>query len=526
VAKLQPFTLAHFEAYTSLIVLDTNAYWHMEDFQKEVAEPVLWAVRQALANPLQGGCEVWTIIPEGNSKTTLMAAIGLYCCDYAPLPWIPIGASSRDQANILAEQSYQMIRMSPGLLSRFRIYEGYRRVQPLRADHPAPGNRGLKVYAADVGTNDGVIPWPLALCDEGHRWPNMDLYRLWKGKCRKRGASMVMISTSGEPNTEFEDLRDSIRDRSFTQRWKGSHLKATSKNGKVILNEWMVRDPEKITDMAEVKKANPLSTITEETLQEDFASPSVDIGSWKRLKCNVPARHSNASISEAEWHLAKTEKLIPMNAHVDLGVDVAWKHDTFAIVPEWRTTKVIDDRELVFHVLGSPEILTPPRDGSTLHPTDVKLAFEVFFDQFVVDTVVIDLQRAEDVAAWLSDEKGVMVIDWPQGNALAAQEYEDFMAGLRNGMLPPAKRTGPSLKHTGHSGLTSHVMAAISRALPGDKRRFDRQTEGRKSKQDLRVIDALKAASMVNSYLTHPPDEDAWGGYRFDPADFHVEQMT
>ena len=111
--KLKPFTLKHYEAYVSRIVLDTNAYWEFEPFQGEVAEPILWAVRRAMENPLNGGCEVWTIIPEGNSKTTMMAALGLYCCDYSPLPWIPIGASSRDQANILAEQSYQMIRSSP-----------------------------------------------------------------------------------------------------------------------------------------------------------------------------------------------------------------------------------------------------------------------------------------------------------------------------------------------------------------------------------------------------------------------------
>ena len=292
-AKLKPFTPQHFQAYTSRIVLDTNEYWEFEPFQADVVDPILWAVRRAIEDRFNGGCEIWTIIPEGNAKTTLMAAVGLYCCDYAPLPWIPIGASSRDQANILAEQAYQMIRMSPGLLGRFRIYEGYRRVQPIRADHPAIGNRGLKVYAADVGTNDGVIPWPLAMCDEGHRWPSMDLYRLWKGKCRKRGASMVMISTSGEPATEFEDLRDSIRDKSRSQKWSGAHLRATSSNGKVIMNEWMVRDPEKISDMGAVKEANPLSTITEGTLEEDFASPSIDIGTWKRLKCNVPARHAS-----------------------------------------------------------------------------------------------------------------------------------------------------------------------------------------------------------------------------------------
>ena len=115
--------------------------------------------------------------------------------------------------------------------------------------------------------------------------------------------------------------------------------------------------------------------------------------------CNVPARHSNAAISEAEWHAARTGLQIPYNAHVGLGVDVAWKHDTFAIVPLWRTVKEIADDDLVFHVLGEAEILVPPRDGSTLHPNDVKIALDHMFDVFQVDEIVIDLERAEDIAA-------------------------------------------------------------------------------------------------------------------------------
>jgi hypothetical protein len=464
------------------------------------------------------------MIPTHN--TTLMAAIGLYCADYSPLPWIPIGAASRDQANILAGQAYQMVNMSPGFLNRFKIFEGYRAVRPIRADHPAKGDRGLQVYAADVGTNDGVIPFPIAICDEGHRWPSMDLYRLWRGKCRKRGASIVMISTSGEPGTEFEELRDSLRDKAKTQKWTGAHLRAVSANGKAIMNEWMVRDPEKISDMREVKKANPLSTISEETLMEDFASPSLDIGTWKRLKCNMPARHSDVAISEAEWFAGRTAMQIPLNAHVGLGVDVAWKHDTFAIVPLWATRRIVRDVDLMFHLLGDAEILTPPRDGSTLHPNDVKVAFETFFDMYQVDEIVIDLERAEDIAAWISDEYGIPVIDWTQGTTNKVMEYEDFMAGLRNGMLPPAKRNGPTLKHTGHSGLTAHVMSGIAKAMTGDKRVFERQITGRKSKSDRRVIDALKAASMINSFYCHPPDENDGFGRDFDPDAFHIEVMA
>jgi phage terminase large subunit-like protein len=470
---LKPLTLPHFREYTSRIVLDTGEYWELEDFQADIVEPILAGVP-----------EVWGILPEGNAKTTLLAGVALYYADYSPLPWIPVGASSRDQAEILAQQAYQMVRSSPGMLQRFRIYEGYRRIKPIRPDHPAPGNRGIQVYAADVGHGDGVIPYPLAICDELHRHPDMRLYRLWKGKLNKRGGQIIGISTAGEPGSEFEELRDRIRDQAFKRERRNAHLCVEARG--IVMNEWRVENPKQIANMAEVKLANPLSAITVQSLQAEFESPTVDIGNWTRLKCNIPARSTRAAVSEAEWEAALTDDQIPAGAHIDLGVDVAWKHDTFAIVPLYRAAS--------YHLLGDCEILVPPRDGSTLHPDEVKAAFRSFLERYEVEAVIIDLPRAEDIAAWLEDEFGVTVIQWSTGNAQAALDYEAFMDRLRNG----------TLKHTGDPGLRAHVMHAISRTLPGDKRRFERPSSSRaKSKQDLRVIDALSAAGMVNGYAHH-----------------------
>jgi phage terminase large subunit-like protein len=63
----------------------------------------------------------------------------------------------------------------------------------------------------DPDHNDGVIPFPFAILDELHRHDDLTLYRLWKGKLRKRRAQILTISTAGEPGTEFEENRDRIR---------------------------------------------------------------------------------------------------------------------------------------------------------------------------------------------------------------------------------------------------------------------------------------------------------------------------
>jgi phage terminase large subunit-like protein len=463
-AQLEPFTVEHFIAYGERLVLDTGEHWEPEDFQLEVVEPILAGVR-----------ETWVLLPQGNAKTTLMAIMALYHTDYTPSPWVPIGASSRDQAEIMFMQAAEIVRASPGMIKRFRVYEGYRKITSLRN-----GGRGIRVYAADASTGDGVIP-TLALLDEGHRHPDLSLYRLWKGKLNKRNGQIVMISTAGEPGSEFEETRDTIRAKVRRKLTDRAHIVSEGRN--IVMHEWVVSDPRAINRMAAVKEANPLSIITEETLKDDFESPTTDLGDWKRLTCNIPSRTIQAAITDAEWEQAKATTQIPQDEHIDVGVDVAWKHDTFAIQPLWRGPD--------FRLLGAPAILTPPRDGSTMHPDEVKEAFEMLISTNPIDAAVMDMERAEDIAAWLEDEHDIMVIDRPQGNANAVEDYDAFLNALRNG----------TLKHTGDRGLRNHVMNAIARRMPGDKKRFDRPSQSRaRKRQNVRVIDALTAAAMVNHY--------------------------
>jgi phage terminase large subunit-like protein len=483
--------VAHFREFCERLVLDNGAHWRLEPFQVEIVKPILTGTR-----------ETWAILPQGNGKTTLIAGMALYHAAYTDQPWVPIGAASRDQAAILFGQAAGMVRQTPGLAKYFRVHEGYRRIVALKR-----GGRGIQVYAADANTGDGVIP-TLAILDEGHRHPDLRLYRLWRGKLNKRGGQIIMISTAGEPGTEFEETRDRIRDMAGSRRRKGSHLCARGPS--LVMNEWKVARASEVTDMRKVKAANPFSGITVETLKAEFESPTTDLGDWKRLACDIAARSTQAAVTDKEWDDAHDRDLdeIAEGERIDVGADVAWKHDTFALVPLWRGGR--DDthgavtRE--YRLLGPARILTPPRDGSSMHPDMVKRAFELLNERNPIDAVVIDMERAEDVSAWLEDELAVTVIDRGQSNLAHAEDYENFMSGLRNG----------TLRHTGDPGLRRHVMHAIARTLPGGRRRFDRPSQSRaKRRQDERVIDALTAAGMVNTFAldTHRDIEPmvAWG---------------
>jgi hypothetical protein len=253
----------------------------------------------------------------------------------------------------------------------------------------------------------------------------------------------------------------------------------------VVLHEWAVPEDGDVEDMDVVKAANPFDGITVEALREKRASPTMTLEHWRRFVCNLPTRSGHAAIAESEWADAETSVRIPAGEPVDLGLDVGWKWDTTALVPLWRADG--------FHLLCDAVVLEPPRDGTMLDSELVRRALVEVHERNPIATVVMDMSRAEELAAWIEAELGATVIDRSTGNAAAAEDYENFTKGLRDG----------SLKHTGSRELKQHVLNAIARVLPQGDARFDRPSSTRQGgDQDRRVIDALVAAAMVFTVAT------------------------
>lgn len=459
-----PFsTLGHFRAWTAQLVLDSGELWALEPFQEAF-----------VADVLSGVPECWLVIPEGNAKTTLAAALALYRCQFKQSAYIPVGASSRDQAEILYRQAEGFVFRSPILRGHFTCLRGYRRV---RCDEMGSE---IQIFAADDRTGDGVIP-DLAIAEELHRQRDLRLYRTWRGKLEKKGGQIVAISTAGEPGSEFEEMREKIRQEATDVRRDGPFLRAASPQ--LVLHEWAVEEKADVEDLAVVKAANPLRALTLEKLQRKWDSPTMTLAHWRRFVCNLPTRSEFAAIQEAEWHKARTSEEIPVGQPIWLGLDVAWKWDTTAAVPFWQ-------RDPNYRLFGPAAVLVPPRDGSSLDPNKVERALIRIHERNPIHTVVMDMHRAEQLGSWIESELGARVVDRTQNNAFAAEDYERFMEALRNGWL----------KHSGDRDLTAHALHAIARILPDGRARFERPAHSRaESLQDQRVIDALTAAAMVHS---------------------------
>lgn len=476
----KPFTVDHFRLYSRQLVLDTGDNWDPEDWQLDVVGDLFSGIQQ-----------LWLIVPQGNGKTTLMGGIALYHSDFTPAPWVPIAASSAKQARILYSRAAEFVSRTPRLQQRFKRQDGYLRILSTKLPGGEADGWGIQVYAADKDTGEGIIP-TLCLVDEPHAQKDLGLYRTWRGKCRKRKGQIAAISTAGEPGTDFEMTRDKIRDGADEREQLGP-CRIRTVAPKIIMHEFRVPSPADARNLDLVMEANPLSTITRAELQELLEDPTLDFGEdWLRKTCNLPARSSKAAVSDTDWDRAHTPIKIPEGVPVWVGADFAWSQDTTAFVPLWW-------RDPEFRLLGEATILEPPGNGDMLDPQEVWDALVEINERNPIAYIAADKTKAQDTLMRAEREFDCEVFDVDQGTINQAEEYERFMEGLRGGGSADEQRE-PWLRHTGCPGLRRHVMNAIARKLPGDRYAFDRPAVSRQaSKQDRRVIDALKAASMVNN---------------------------
>jgi phage terminase large subunit-like protein len=477
----EPFTVEHFARWASRLELDSGDSWEVEPFQEDFVRDVF------------GGVTVcWLVVPEGNGKTTFVAGLALYLCEFRPFSVIPVAASSREQAEILYRQAEGFVVRTPELyervdselarrrgkrtedVPRFDCLEGYRRINHVN------GSR-IQVFAADDRTGDGVIP-TFAIVEELHRHRSLALYRTWLGKMRKRGGQMVVISTAGEPGGEFEEVRELMRQAGDVEKTPG-FTRAVSGNG--VLHDWSLDDDQDVEDYDVVKLANPFSGVTAENLREKFELPGMNLAHWRRFTCNLPTRGDSAAISEADWFAARVDDRIPDGESVILGVDLGWKHDTTSIVPLWV-------RDPEFRLLGDATILEPPRNNDRLDVNLVMAALRDMASRFEVRCVAMDTSFGGGVLGqWVEDELGVQVIEHSQRQTVQAEDYQLFTEALGLGWL----------KHSGDAGLTRHALNAVARTMPGGQVKFERpfRNPGSNADQRLRVIDALVAAAMAHT---------------------------
>jgi phage terminase large subunit-like protein len=459
-----PFSVAHFRRWAEQFELDNGHKFRLEPFQEHFVRDVF-----------RGKSICWLVIPQGNGKTTLVALLSLYHIEFTEFGSVMISAATREQATTIAQVAQGLLIRS-GREGEFVCQvEGNRRI---RFDQM---HSRMQVKAADEKTGDGIIP-TLCIIDELHRQKSLGLYRTWRGKLKKRGAQMIVISTAGEPGGEFEEQRDRYRQMAAEVEREQCFTRSVGET--FVMHDWSLPQDGDSDDLELVVAANPLKAVSIETLREERESPDWNHQHWRRLTCNLPTRSEHAAITEDEWFGAQVEEDIPAGERIWFGIDLGWKYDTTGLQPLWTPSHD-------YRLLGKGVTIVPPRNGQTTHPDTIKAAILEIHKRTPIHTVVMDISNGEDIAAWCEDELGCPVVDRGQGNQYACVDYEKFMEALRSGWL----------KHTEDPSLTQHVLNAIARAATYGDLRFDRPSSSRTDKweQDRRVIDRLSAAAMAHT---------------------------
>jgi phage terminase large subunit-like protein len=141
-----------------------------------------------------------------NGKTTLLAAVALYCLlgdPVDPMPRVYVAAAAEKQTEELFEAVRLMREHSPAIKARTYMREAPGRKRCIRLDR-----RGFIAFLTGAAaTQDGINP-SVAIVDEVHRHKNREIWEILKqGQSTREQPLIIGITTAGDDD-DSEVYRD------------------------------------------------------------------------------------------------------------------------------------------------------------------------------------------------------------------------------------------------------------------------------------------------------------------------------
>jgi phage terminase large subunit-like protein len=405
--------------------------FELEDFQRRIMREVFDGRRSLLV-----------LIPRGNGKTTLFAALALYHMLTTPAPQAFIAASSIGQADVAYEIASTFVLESPRLKKEIRTLPGYKM---LRLRNRAGSMRCL---SSDGDRAHGKIP-SLALVDELHAHKNARLFEALKTAMGKRAdAQMLTISTAGH---DLGGVLGQWRERvmRLPDRVVDDRLTVVrNAPSNFAMFEWACRPDDDLSDPAVVKRANPASFVSEAFLAEQIASPELSPLEFARYHANVWTQVEDQWISPEAWVACLSDEDIPDGGEVYVGVDASKSNDATAVAWAWRSPD--SDRVVVRTRIWSLLPQTPAHD----YQSGPRIVFEPI-EQHIRD--LASRYRVAEVhydptyfirSAEILSEEGLLMVEVDQRSAAMRRAYNEWYAAVAQ----------ERVAHDGDDKLRSHVM--------------------------------------------------------------------
>jgi phage terminase large subunit-like protein len=432
-----------------------------EAFQKRIARVAL-----------DGAPEVLVLLPRGQGKTTLMAAVAVYHLLTVEGAAVYCAASSRDQARILFEAAARFARTleHPNLVIRhleIRYCEDPARFKEF--------SRHLRVLAADAPRLQGLSP-TLAIIDELHAHPNAEVYIALKtAQVKNPGSRLVTISTAGH---DTRSVLGQLRDKALASKVTRKGFVTDAQGVDLQMLEWSVPEGANIDDMKIIKRANPASWITVEALRSQRASTMGEFA-FRRYHANQWTSAEEAWLPSGVWARLRTDERPAEGADAWVAVDAALKYDTTACV--WAT-KLDDGRVFLQAKVWAARSDAPHHvlhSGGRISNREVKdFIHEELGQRYRLREIVADTRFFDAFLEELADH-GYTVAEFPQQGAAMKDAWQHMYEAA----------TAGTVCHDGDPVFAQHIDAVAAEPT-GYGWRI-------KPLASWRPIDAACAAAMV-----------------------------
>ena len=455
-----------------------------------------------------GRVELLVLIPKGQAKTTLMAALSIYHLLITRNANCYVGAADKIQADELYRFAAHFVDSEPELQQHLIVRRSTKEVRSRR-------DQGfLKVLASDDskqgGKRQGFNP-TLALLDELHAHENDKLYTDMRSGLFKRHGLLVTITTAGwdlegvlgrlrasfleadQNGGSVERFQVATDDGSYHRSPLG-RLTVARKSHRTVMLEWALTKDDDWLDFEVVKLANPASWVTVDSLVD--AAESLRPNVFKRYRCNLWTLAYESWLPEGAWD-ALYGPAVPVVEHrlwngasnAELDAYIASLYPKGSQIVGAVDMARYRDCAAVTTVGPSPSGLVLPRttvwrSGGPDNPIPYEPVYRVARQLDVCYSLLalgLDQKYLDEMYDTL-DGEGLPVESYPQSN----ERLCPADANLRNAIL-----TDKSMEHDGDPILAAHVHAAIAGEVGAVGFKLS------KSKSNGPPIDAARALSMA-----------------------------
>ena len=412
-----------------------------------------------------GRRELLVLIPRGNGKTTLFAALALFHLLTEPQPAVYVAAAGRDQARLTFEIARRF--------ARHPLIEG--RVTP-RFNELRVADGFLRILSSDAPRAHGLQP-TLALVDELHAHANPDLYVALKTALGKREDSrLITISTAGYAR---ESVLGKLRERalSLPDIERGGTL-TVARSPAFAMLEWAIPEDADASDPKALKAANPASFVSLDFLREQVESPGLHALEVARYHGNRWTDAAAEWLPAGAWAACGADYTVDEGSDLWLGIDIGGTRSASAIVGVDADLRVA----IVRVYQGEDAVLKVTREVRELA------------GRFALREIAFDPWRYQGEALRL-EEDGLTLVEFPQSHARMTAASEELHAAITEGRL----------RHPGDPDLDRHVAAAVAEPT-GRGWRLTKATRGAQ-------IDALIALCLAVARASCPaptPEIVSW----------------